>query len=116
MNGLLRDYFPKGTDLSTHPPQHLLAVENELNHRPRQVLNDRTPTELFAALLASESPPVFATLTRTCPVTSASSSSVADSSDILATSGLDNCKSPVVTRPRQSSGSGRRRGPCSGQH
>ena len=29
-NGLLRDYFPKGTDLSTHSTQHLLAVENEL--------------------------------------------------------------------------------------
>jgi transposase, IS30 family len=36
-NGLLRDYFPKGTDLSTHSPQHLLAVENELNNRPRRV-------------------------------------------------------------------------------
>jgi transposase, IS30 family len=35
MSGLLRDYFPKGTDLSAHPPCHLLAVENELNHRPR---------------------------------------------------------------------------------
>jgi hypothetical protein len=34
-NGLLRDYFPKGTDLSTHSPQHLLAVENELNNRPQ---------------------------------------------------------------------------------
>ena len=56
-NGLLRDYFPKGTDLSTHSPTHLLAVENELNNRPRQVLGDRTPAELFAALLASESPP-----------------------------------------------------------
>jgi transposase, IS30 family len=43
MNGLLRDYFPKGTDLSTHSPDHLLAVENELNNRPRQVLGDRTP-------------------------------------------------------------------------
>jgi transposase, IS30 family len=40
-NGLLRDYFPKGTDLSTHSTQHLLAVENELNNRPRLVLNDR---------------------------------------------------------------------------
>ena len=33
-----RDYFPKGTDLSTHSMQHLLAVENELNKRPRIVL------------------------------------------------------------------------------
>jgi IS30 family transposase len=59
MNGLLRDYFPKGTDLSAHPPQHLLAVENELNNRPRRVLGDRTPAELFAALLASENPSVL---------------------------------------------------------
>jgi transposase, IS30 family len=56
MNGLLRDYFPKGTDLSAHSPRHLLAVENELNNRPRQVLRDRTPAELFAALLTSENP------------------------------------------------------------
>ena len=34
-NGLLRDYFPKGTDLRVHRPSHLLAVENELNNRPR---------------------------------------------------------------------------------
>jgi transposase, IS30 family len=53
-NGLLRDYFPKGTNLSIHSPQHLLAVENELNNRPRLVLNDRAPAELFDALLASE--------------------------------------------------------------
>jgi transposase, IS30 family len=33
-NGLLREYFPKGTDLSTHSTQRLLAVENELNNRP----------------------------------------------------------------------------------
>jgi IS30 family transposase len=59
MNGLLRDYFPKGTDLSVHSPQHLLAVENELNHRPRRVLQDRTPAGLLAALLASENPPVL---------------------------------------------------------
>ena len=58
-NGLLRDYFPKGTDLSVHSPQHLIAVENELNNRPRQVLNDRAPAELFAAVLASESPSVL---------------------------------------------------------
>jgi transposase, IS30 family len=59
MNGLLRDYFPKGTDLSTHSPQHLLAVENELNNRPRRILGDRAPGELFAALLASENPSVL---------------------------------------------------------
>ena len=58
-NGLLRDYFPKGTDLSIHSPAHLLAVENELNTRPRRVLNDQTPAELFAVLLASENPPVL---------------------------------------------------------
>ncbi|WP_241996617.1 IS30 family transposase [Kribbella antiqua] len=52
-NGLLRQYFPKGTDLSVHTPQHLRAVENEINHRPRHVLDDRAPAELFTALLAS---------------------------------------------------------------
>jgi transposase, IS30 family len=59
MNGLLRDYFPKGTDLSIHSPEHLLAVENELNNRPRRVLGDRAPAELFAALLASQNPSVL---------------------------------------------------------
>jgi transposase, IS30 family len=59
MNGLLRDCFPRGTDLSIRSPRHLLAVENELNNRPRRDLGDRAPAELFAALLASESPSVF---------------------------------------------------------
>jgi transposase, IS30 family len=49
MNGLLRDYFPKGTDLSIHSPRDLLAVENELNNRPRRVLGDRSPAELASA-------------------------------------------------------------------
>jgi len=53
MNGLLRDYFPKGTDLNAHSPEHLLAVENELNSRPRLVLNDPAPAELLQALLTS---------------------------------------------------------------
>ena len=52
-NGLLRDYFPKGTDLRVHPAEHLVAVENELNNRPRRVLGDRSPAALFEALLAS---------------------------------------------------------------
>jgi transposase, IS30 family len=56
-NGLLRDYFPKSTDLSTHSTQHLLAVENELNNRPRLILNDHAPAQLFGALLASNNRP-----------------------------------------------------------
>jgi IS30 family transposase len=52
-NGLLRDYFPKGTDLRVHPAEHLLAVEYELNRRPRRVLDDRSPATLFEALLRS---------------------------------------------------------------
>jgi transposase, IS30 family len=56
-NGLLRDYFPKDTDLSIHSTQHVLAVENELNNRPRLALNDRATAELFAALLASNNRP-----------------------------------------------------------
>ncbi len=58
-NGLLRDYFPKGTDLGIHELEHLLAVEDELNNRPRMVLGDRTPHQLFTALLASQGPPVL---------------------------------------------------------
>jgi transposase, IS30 family len=58
-NGLLRDYFPKGVSLAKHPPQHLLAVEHELNRRPRMVLGDRCPADLFAALLALQNPSVL---------------------------------------------------------
>jgi IS30 family transposase len=59
MNGLLRGYFPKGTDLSIHSPAHLLAVENELNNRPRLILNGLAPDELFGPLLASNNPSVL---------------------------------------------------------
>jgi transposase, IS30 family len=52
-NGLLRQYSPKGTDLAVHTPDHLRAVEDELNRRPRIVLDDRTPADLVNALLAS---------------------------------------------------------------
>ncbi|WP_425457972.1 IS30 family transposase [Actinotalea subterranea] len=52
-NGLLRQYFPKGTDLSRHTPTDLQAVADELNARPRAVLDHRPPAVLFSALLAS---------------------------------------------------------------
>jgi len=52
-NGLLRQYFPKGTDLSAHSPQRLQAVADELNGRPRKVLGWKTPAEAMAEFLDS---------------------------------------------------------------
>jgi IS30 family transposase len=58
-NGLLRQYFPKGTDLSRHNRSELARVERELNNRPRAVLHDRTPAEIFTQLLTSETVPML---------------------------------------------------------
>jgi len=58
-NGLLRQYFPKSTDLSVHRPSDLARVEAELNRRPRVTLNDRSPTDLFSVLLASADHPLL---------------------------------------------------------
>jgi transposase, IS30 family len=54
-NGLLRQYFPKGTDLSVHSPEHLEFVAAQMNRRPRKTLDWLKPREALAHLL-SESP------------------------------------------------------------
>jgi IS30 family transposase len=52
-NGLLRQYFPKGTDLARHGPDELAAVAAALNTRPRKTLGWRTPAEVLDEFLAS---------------------------------------------------------------
>jgi IS30 family transposase len=53
-NGLLRQYFPKSTDLSVHTAEHLTMIAAQLNARPRKTLNWRTPAEALDALLSEQ--------------------------------------------------------------
>ncbi|TLF33212.1 IS30 family transposase [Microbacterium sp. 5K110] len=50
-NGLLRQYFPKGTDLSLHSAEELQRVADQLNSRPRKTLDWETPAARLAALI-----------------------------------------------------------------
>ena len=52
-NGLLRQYFPKGTDLSMHSADEVAAVAAALNSRPRKTLDWKTPAEALDQLLLS---------------------------------------------------------------
>jgi IS30 family transposase len=51
MNGLVRQFLPKGMDLSTVTPQALAYIESALNDRPRKVLGFRTPREVYSELI-----------------------------------------------------------------
>jgi IS30 family transposase len=52
-NGLLRQYFPKGTDLTRYGTEELAAVANTLNNRPRKALGWKTPAEKLHEHLSS---------------------------------------------------------------
>ena len=56
-NGLLRQYFPKGTDLKIHKPDHLAFVSAQMNRRPRETLGWDCPAQALGRLLSMPSDP-----------------------------------------------------------
>ena len=62
-NGLLRQYFPKGTDLSARSAEEIAAVAATLNARPRKTLAWKTPAEALDQLLQSDNKDRVATTT-----------------------------------------------------
>jgi IS30 family transposase len=52
-NGLLRQYLPKGIDISNYSQAKLNAVARQLNERPRRTLGFQTPAEMFSQSVAS---------------------------------------------------------------
>jgi transposase, IS30 family len=55
MNGLLRDYFPKGSDLRSVSPEELERIAGEINNRPRKTLGCARPAQLLAGKSQSAS-------------------------------------------------------------
>ena len=52
-NGLIREFLPKGIDLSHVSHQQLTAIEHALNHRPRKILGFQSPHEVFSMLTSN---------------------------------------------------------------
>lgn len=57
INGLLRQYFPKGTDLAGYHPDYLEFVSAQMNNRPRKTLGWMTPAEVLNRILSTSSDP-----------------------------------------------------------
>ena len=55
--GLIREYFPKGTDFNNVTDPQVQAVQDQLNRRPREVLNGQTPTEILDTIINGATTP-----------------------------------------------------------